>query len=309
VRVITRRLPFFVATATIVVASLVASSCSSVSDDAARVGDRSLSSDELNDLIVGYEKSTKGLEAIVEGPQEADTVRNLLSTWVTTSVLLDLIAEADGEVTEEALADTESMLNEQPGFADADQKVRELFILNTAATATLARLLAPATSDLAATYEQGPTVSGVVCVRAILSGTKESIDVAAFRVASGEPFADVAAELSIDPSGADGGVLGGPDGSQCIEFASVMETVADEFVVALENTAIGQVSTAFEIPNVGWAILLQRDFEEVGDDVIALAGSQLAASATIDAVRTAKVWVDAEYGRWDPSTSAVIALG
>ncbi|MEY3617655.1 MAG: PPIC-type domain [Actinomycetota bacterium] len=306
---ITRRFPLIIATATTVVTTLLASSCSSISDDAARVGERTLSSEELNDLIVGYEKSTKGLEAIVEGPQDAATAHDLLSTWVASSILLDLISEAGGEVTAEALDETASMLDEQAGFADVDPKVRELFILNTAATATLARLLAPATSELAATYQQGPSASGVVCVRAILTDTKENIDLAAFRVASGESFADVAAEVSIDPSGADGGVLGGPDGNQCIDFASVVETVADEFVVALENTAIGQVSTAFEIPNVGWAILQQRDFDEVGDDVIALAGNQLATLATTDAVRTARVWIDAEYGRWDPSTGTVVALG
>lgn len=305
----TRRFPLLVATATIVVASLVASSCSSVSDDAARAGGRSLSADELDELIVSYEKSTTDPETTVAGPRGADVAREILTTWVSTSLILELIAAADGEVTAEALAESEAMLNEQAGFADADQKVRELFILDTAANATLARLLAPSTSELAAAYERGPAVSGVVCVRAILSTTKESIDVAAFRVASGESFADVAAELSIDPSGADGGVLGGPEGNQCIEFVSVVETVADEFVAALENTPVGQVSTAFEIPDVGWAILLQRDFDEVGDDVAALTGSKLAASATLDAVRTAKVWVDAEYGRWDPGTSTVIALG
>lgn len=306
---ISRRFPLLVATATVVVASLVASSCSSVSDDAARVNGRSLSADELDELIVSYEKSTNDPETAIAGPRGANVAREILTTWVSTSLILDLIADAGAEVTEEALAESEAMLNGQAGFADADQKVRELFILDTAAKATLARLLAPSASGLATTYEQGPAASGVVCVRAILSDSKESIDVAAFRVASGESFADVAAEVSMDPSGADGGVLGGPEGSQCIEFASVVGTVANEFVVALENTPIGQVSTAFEIPNAGWAILLQRDFDEVGDDVAALVGSQLAASATVDAVRVAKVWVDAEYGRWDPSTSTVIALG
>jgi len=290
-------------------ASLVASSCTTVANDAARVGERSLSADELDELVVSYEKSTGDSQTPIAGPRDAAVAREILATWLTTSVTLGLIADAGGELSEEALAAAEESLNNQAGFADADQKVRELFIRDTAATATLSRLLAPAAAELAAEYEQGPAVSGVVCVRAILTEDQASIDLAASRIASGESFADVAAELSVDPSAADGGVLAGQQGNQCIDFASVVESVPAEFVTALENTAVGSVSVPFEIPTVGWALLLPRAFDEVGEDVVALTGSRLAASAITDALRSVDAWVNAEYGRWDSATGTVVAVG
>jgi hypothetical protein len=307
--VTSRRFRTLATSTTIAVALLAVSSCSTVSDDAARVGGRSLSATQLNDLVVGYAESTQGADAEVSGPQDAKAVREILSTWVATSVVLGLIDAAGGSVDAEALGAAEESLNAQSGFENANATIRDLFILNSAANATLSRLLAPASSELADTYEQGPSISGVVCVRAILTDSKESADLAALRVAGGESFADVAEEVSLDPSSAEGGALTGSAGNQCIDYASVVESVAAEFVDALESTPIGEMSSSFEIPGVGWAIIVHRGFDDIGEDVAALAGDLAATTATNEALANADVWIDAEYGRWDSTTSKVVALG
>ena len=289
--------------------TFIVSSCSSVTNDAARVGDRSLSAADFDDLVLGYVESGGSEDSRTDGPQSADLARNLLTSWISVSVTLDLIADAGGEVSDQDLAASEELLNTQPGFADADQKVRELFILNSAATTKLAGLLAPARDELADAYESGAAESGVVCVRAILVADRETIDLAAFRVASGESFADVASEVSVDPSAADGGVLAGDGGNACIDYESVVTSVAEEFADALGDTAIGDVSQPFEIPGVGWAIVLPRPFDEVADDVSQLVGGSAATAAISEAMSTATIRVSAEYGAWDPATRTVVPVG
>jgi hypothetical protein len=306
--VIKLRFPLVIAPLALALTSIV-SSCSSVTNDAARVGDRGLSAAELDDLILGYVESGSDEGSRTEGPQSGDLARNLLSSWISTTVTLDLISEAGGEVTAADLAASEEELNTAPGFAEADQKVRELFILNDAASAKLASLLAPARSELADTYESGAAESGVVCVRAILTNDRETIDLAAFRLAAGESFADVASEVSVDPSAADGGVLAGEGGNACIDYESVITSVAEEFATALDTTAIGEVSAPFEIPGVGWAVVLPRPFDEVADDIGQLIGGSVAAAAIGEALSTVSIRVSAEYGAWDPATGTVVPVG
>ncbi len=302
------RLPLVIAPLALALTSIV-SACSSVSNDAARVGDRGLSAADFDDLVLGYVESGGAEDSPAEGPQSGELARNLLSSWISTAVTLDLIAEAGGEVTAEDLAASEDVLNAQPGFAEANQKVRELFILNAAASAKLASLLAPTRSELADTYESGSAESGVVCVRAILTADRETIDLATFRIAAGESFATVASEISVDPSAAEGGVLAGEGGNACIDYESVVVSVAEEFATALDTTAIGEVSAPFEIPGVGWAVVLPRPFDEVADDIGQLIGGATATMAISEAMSTVSIRVSAEYGAWDPATGTVVPVG
>ena len=286
---------------------LALSSCATFSNDSARVGDRALSDSELDALIVGYASS--GGDTDVTGPQDAALARNLLTTWITTEVTLDLVAREGGSVNDADLAAATEKLDAASGFADAAESVRALFIRNEAARTVLGSLMAPPDDELRSLYESGPSDSGVVCVRAILTDSKEEIDTATLRLLGGESFADVAAEVSIDPSKAEGGALTGEGGSACIDYASVVEGVAPQFVDALEATRVDTISTAFEIPGTGWAIVLPRPFDEVADDVRALIGGQAAASATSAALASADVWVSARVGRWNPATAVVEKLG
>lgn len=302
------RLPLVIAPLALALTSIV-SSCSSVTNDAARVGDRGLSAADFDDLVLGYVESGGAEGSPAEGPQSGELARNLLSSWISTAVTLDLIAQAGGEVTAADLAASEEELNAQPGFAEANQKVRELFILNAAASAKLASLLAPARSELVDTYESGASESGVVCVRAILTNDRETIDLAAFRLTAGESFAAVASEVSIDPSATEGGVLVGEGGNACIVYESVITSVPEEFATALDTTPIGEVSAPFEIPGVGWAVVLPRPFDEVADDIGQLIGGSVAAAAIGEALSTVSIRVSAEYGAWDPATGTVVPVG
>ncbi|MFM8649793.1 MAG: hypothetical protein ACKODY_08505, partial [Actinomycetota bacterium] len=187
--------------------------------------------------------------------------------------------------------------------------VRDLFIRNEAARTVLGSLMAPPDDELRSLYESGSSNSGVVCVRAILTDSKEEIDAATLRLLGGESFADVATEVSVDPSKVEGGALTGDGGSACIDYASVVEGVAPQFVDALGVTRVDTFSAAFEIPDTGWAIVLPRPFDEVAADVRTLIGGQAAATATSTALASADVWVSARVGRWNSDTAVVEKLG
>ena len=301
--VIRLRTPLFVALG----ASIVLSSCATFSNDAARVDGQSLSKSDLDALVGAYTASAGTAETA--GPQDAELVRNLVTTWVTTEVITELIARSGGSVTDEDLTAASDKLDAAAGFASAGDEVRDLFIRNEAASRRLAALLAPDASELEASYEAGSAESGVVCVRAILVDTKDAIDAVALRLVAGESFADVATDASIDPSSADGGALLGDGDNACIDYASVVDSVAPEFVSALDATPIGSPSATFEIPSVGWAILLPRPFSEVSDDVAELLGGQIASEAIATALADAHVWIDATIGQWNTSLAAVEKLG
>lgn len=297
--------------APIVVAAsvLVLPACSTTSNDAARVDGRSLSADELDDLIVGYAESAGEGGFNPAGTVSADVARSLLTTWVSTTVNVGLIEAAGGSVTDEDLSAAREILDAEPGFAEADERVRTFFIWNAAVATKLSEIFAPDSQELESLYESGASSSGAVCVRAILVATKEEIDAVALRLFAGEEFADVAADVSIDPSGADGGILTGAGGNNCLEFADVVESVAPSFVDALGATAIGEVSQPFEITDTGWAVVLQRPFDEVADDLIDIFGVQASQSVSSEALASARIWIDAEYGRWNPTSGTVVSLG
>ncbi|NDB05684.1 MAG: hypothetical protein EBX95_08020, partial [Acidimicrobiia bacterium] len=88
--------------APIVVAAsvLVLPACSTTSNDAARVDGRSLSADELDDLIVGYAESAGEGGFNPAGTVSAEVARSLLTTWVSTTVNIGLLEAAGVSVTD-----------------------------------------------------------------------------------------------------------------------------------------------------------------------------------------------------------------
>jgi len=79
-----------------------------------------------------------------------------------------------------------------------------------------------------------------------------------------------------------------------------------QFAEALAGVGIDEPTAPFEIPNVGWVILILRPFDEVVDgirDVIAQPGL---AELRDELLRTADVSVGSQYGRWDATKGEVI---
>jgi len=286
-----------------------ATSCSSVTKDAARFNDESLSNSEFDDLLIGYAAAVP--EAfLASGNIDISTAQAVVQNWISTEAVVAALDEAGISITDEDLNSARTSLQAQTGFSDAAQIVQDFYVLAGASQAVANKNFGMIADDLKTLYEEKSTQSGAVCLRAILVKTQEEIDAVSARLAAGEDFGAVAQEVSVDSSATNGGALQDTtSGSSCLEQVAFESQVTPEFVTALADAKVGQVTASFEIPTVGWVVLLVRPFDEVADDVAGLIAGNGAVDAGRSALESAKVWVSPEYGRWDPATLGIVPVG
>jgi hypothetical protein len=286
-----------------------ATSCSSVTKDAARFNDETLSNSEFDDLLVGFAAAVP--EAfLTSGNLDITVAQGIVQNWISTQAVIAALDEAGISITDEDRNAALTALQAEAGFNDAAQVVQDFYVLASASQSVANREFEVNSDDLKALYEDRSTQSGAVCLRAILVATQEEIDAVTARIAAGEDFAAIAQEVSLHSSSANGGALEDQTtGSGCLEQAAFEKQVTPEFFTALTDAKVGQVTASFEIPTVGWVVLLVRPFDEVADDVAALIAGNGAIEAGRSVLSSAKVWVSPEYGRWDPTTLSIVPVG
>lgn len=282
------------------------SSCSVTSKDAVRVDGLSLSNRDFDSLLSGYAEAVGGAE-VSSGNINTVAARGLLQDWISTVVLEGVLAEAGIEVTDAQREAAREGLSQQPGFVAAPADVQEFYIRAAATQDAAGAAFAPSAEELEAEYALGPSESGVVCLRLILTETREDIEAAVARVRAGEDFAAVATDTSSDVSAADGGILADPQsGSACVLTSTLAEQIVPEFVSALDTAEVGETTAPFEVPGVGWVAIFVRPYDEVAEDVATVLGPATANELGRDALASADVWVNPEYGRWDSETRQII---
>lgn len=283
--------------------------CSSVTKDAVRFNDESLSNSEFDDLLVGY--ATAVPEAfLTSGNLDIAAAQVIVQNWISTQAIVAALKNAGVEITDEDRSAALEALQAEPGFTDAPQVVQDFYVLAGVAQGVANREFVMSADDLESLYNENGARSGAVCLRAILVETKDEIDTVSVRLGAGEDFAAIAQEVSLDSSAANGGALQDQTtGSGCLEQAAFENQVTPEFLTALANATVGEVTAAFEIATVGWVVILVRPFDEVAGDVAGLIASNGAVEAGRAVLREAKVWVSPEYGRWDASILGLVPVG
>ena len=141
---------------------------------------------------------------------------------------------------------------------------------------------------------------GLLCSSHILVESIEEAEAVIARLDGGETFADLAAEVSIDPgSGANGGDLG------CVDPASFVPEFAETGMAAEIGVVTDPVESEF-----GQHLILTR--EPTNEDLIPLAAAAFAA-VTDELLRgsleAATVEVAPQFGTWDPETHTLTAPG
>ncbi len=286
-----------------------ATSCSSVTKDAARFNGDSLSNSEFDDLLVGYATAVPDA-FLASGNLDIAVAQGILQNWISTQAVVAALDNAGVELTAADLSEALTSLQAETGFTDAPKVVQDFYVLASASQAVANKQFGMSTNDLKALYEEKSTQSGAVCLRAILVNTQEEIDAVSARLAAGEDFAAVAQEVSVDSSATNGGALQDTtSGSGCLEQATFESQVTPEFITALADAKVGEVTAAFEIPTVGWVVLLVRPYDEVADDVAGLIAGNGAVVAGREVLASAKIWVSPEYGRWDATTNGIVPVG
>ncbi len=294
--------------ATLAVA-IVLSSCSTTAKDAVRVNGQSLSNRDFDELVDGYSGVVSGA-LLDSGNVNMVAARGILQDWINTVVLESVLEEARIAVTDEQREVARAGLSAQGGFTAAPQVVQDFYVRAASVLEAAGAAFTPDASELAATYDQGPLESGVVCLRLILTNTREDVDAAVARIAAGESFAEVAAATSIDISAADGGVLTDQEnGSACVLQSVLSTQIVPEFVNAISTAEVGVVSDPFEVPGIGWVTILLRPFSEVSKEVADLLGPSTAARIGQEALKSASIWISAEYGQWDAESLQIIDIG
>ena len=207
-----------------------ATSCSSVTKDAARFNGESLSNSEFDDLLLGYAAAVP--EAfLTSGNLDIAVAQGIVQNWISTEAVIAALDEAGISITDEDRNAALTALQSETGFNDAPQVVQDFYVLASASPSVANREFEVNTADLKALYEDRATQSGAVCLRAILVATQEEIDAVTARIDAGEDFATIAQEVSIDSSATNGGALQDQaSGSGCLDQTTFerSETVGND---------------------------------------------------------------------------------
>lgn len=266
----------------------------------------SLSNQDFDELLSGYAAAVGGAQ-VDSGNVNTVVARGVIQDWVSTVVLEGVLEEAGIDVTDEQRDAARAGLSQQGGFLAAPAAVQDFYVRAAATLDAAGLAFTPSEDEMAALYAKGPTESEVVCLRLILTNTREDVEAAVARITAGESFGDVAKEVSTDTSAADGGILNDQqNGSACVQLSTLANQIVPEFVTALQTAKVGVVTQPFEVPGVGWVAILLRPYTEVATDVATVLGPATAGRLSREAVATAKIWISPEYGRWDPETQQIV---
>lgn len=282
------------------------SACSVTAKDAVRVNGESLSNQDFDELVSGYAAAVGGAQ-VDSGNVNTVVARGVIQDWVSTVVLEGVLEDAGIDVTDEQRDAARAGLSQQGGFLAAPAAVQDFYVRAAATLDAAGLAFAPSEDEMAALYAKGPAESEVVCLRLILTNTRDDVEAAVARITAGESFADVAKEVSTDTSAADGGILTDQQtGSACVQLSTLADQIVPEFVTALRTAEVGVVAPPFEVSGVGWVAILIRPYSEVAADVAQVLGPATAGRLSREAVASAKIWISPEYGRWDPETQQIV---
>jgi hypothetical protein len=186
------------------------------------------------------------------------------------------------------------------GISSADELTARL---NKAQTT----VAAPFMDSARAQYSKGLDGSPIVCLRAIPLAAPNTPDTVLAAIAGGTSFADAATKYSSDPTLAQsGGVIpGDTQGSDCLAPKTLNADLLKLLTEA--KPAIGTPTTVdFNGTKI---IFLLRPFDEIPEiNKDSLVGTEIQAAVSKQ-IAAAKIYVNPQYGKWDPSALSVVALG
>ena len=287
--------------------AVVAASCSSAEDSVAASVD---SADILISDVLALRESYGG-DAIVAADFRDDLSRLIFQEVVAQGldeefglVVADVDVQARVDEFNQAVADTGVTRAEALGIPGATEELlyREALAFEMRSQGVIAVVASPsAIADL----QQSPELITEVCVRHILVDSRAAAEDVAERLGSGEDFAAVAGEVSLDST---------PDGDLgCSPASRYVPEFADASVVAPIGSAFGPVETQF-----GFHILVVDSrtaptAEELAADPLSFVPDDVAGNLWVNwfngRVETADITVASEIGSWNATASAISPPG
>ncbi|MGD2051320.1 MAG: peptidylprolyl isomerase [Acidimicrobiia bacterium] len=304
----TRRLVLAVAAV-----ALLAVGCSSSSESLATVNGTTITRSDLVQLRPSY-----------EDPESVDVAT--MRTDLTALIVLQAVRDAADSQFGIVLTDTdidERVTNPPPRYAgvlvppDPAADMGE-FALRADAVNTLLidavvpRLLNLDTETVTAMMETNPEQFAKVCVRHISVATEEEANDVMDRLANGEDFLDLVAEVSTDATSV-GGLISS-DGTCPVSLANAPTEMTSAILDAPLDEPVGPVESSGE-----WHILLveQRDMpgsvQDFIDDPLTWLDWSFTTTVYADwfnaAVTDADISLSPTVGTWSPAASGIVPPG
>ena len=291
----------------VAVLALTAAACGGSSSTAATVNGTDITSDDIDGLF--YES-----EEDLTDEQMAGYLSTLIQ-W--TAIEQAAVADLGFEATQEGIdAEVETILfdsgyaGDLEGFLETqnvsengvEQYATQLLIEDAVIAEVTPTVDMPTLEDAQGAIDAAPLEFTQVCASHILVETEDEAQAVIARLDAGEDFAAVAAEISIDTgSGADGGSLG----------CGAAATYVSAFAEATVSAPVGEVTDPVETEFGFHIIVVEERTVATPEDVLPFMEEQVIFAATdtwlLDAVTTAEVTVDEQYGTWqtEPSPQVV----
>ena len=326
---------------------LSVTACDAGRSVAATVEGREIPAERVDDLIAAFlEADPETYAARIEGEGE-DTyqmgaVAAVLSTFVVQTVQAELAEREGAEPDEDERSEAEDLVrNSFATGAEAEpdpatgqlspeaqeaqarssaifdalpEATREWMIELRATTLALARVVGEESGDSAerarAVYEADPSAFDALCLRAIVIPTTD-LPAVQDRLAAGEDFGAVSAEVSTDPTIAEAdGELGACLPASQLTSAGLPQEVVD----LVAPLAVGEVSEPYDLQNGSVALFDLSDrqptpFEEVQAAIEATLpdpGEAALADLVRRSIGAIDVHVDPRFGTWDAATASVL---
>jgi hypothetical protein len=229
---------------------------------------------------IGSDKLSRADLAVLTGADggAGDKARAAITQWLTLGVL-------GGDVA---------------GITSATDLTARLTKAETA-------IAAPFMGSAKAQYDKGLDGSPILCLRAIPLAAPNTPEAVLAVINGGTSFADAATKYSADPTLAQSGgiVPGDTQGSECLAPKTLNADLLKSLTDA--KAAIGTPTTVdFKGTKI---IFLLRTFDELPEiNKDGLVGPDIQAAVTKQ-IAAAKIYVNPQYGKWDPKALNVVALG
>lgn len=238
-------------------------------------------------------------------------LRRAVSNMVQARVAEQVAAQFGIDLTEERANSEADLVASISGerlrlWDRLSQDERNLVLDFRAAQVALRSTPGSAPADLEKRYAN-PESTGFLCLRFVALESEELARAAYDDLKNGADFATLANNLSPD---ANGGIVVGPDGGECVGLENFRPpTTPEELTVALFNGVPGEVSAPVRVSSdqgVAWFILLHRPWAEI-ESALRKAVEASPAFAEFQAqLNTASVRVAKRYGVWDPNSASVV---
>jgi hypothetical protein len=302
--------------------ALVASACSVVQPDAARVDGTNITQSDFEDQLKNLKDDPQFIPSqpitnTETGALNNEWVRNVL--WVNAFGIFakdqneaaGVAPPTDDAFEQTVRTQTATIMGIDPGsgqwasVAEANRKPVEDNVAQILTLFNRYRSEADDPAQVQAFYDQQPDRFARLCARHILVPTQGAAEDVKRRLDAGEDFGTVAADVSTDGSAADGGLLY-TEGQDC----PTANTYVQEFVDGALATPVGDVSDPVQT-QFGWHVIVtdkleRRSFDEAKAEVAEYMRSTASQRAVAD-FGDADVWVNPRFGVWDVETGFIDA--